>query len=185
MPINIQKFANRLKEFEDEAKQSEASKHIWRPKEGTQYIRIVPYKYDTEYPFVELKFYYKISGKTYLAPCTFGKPDPILEFVETLRASGIQSDRELAKRLEPKARTYAPIIVRKEEDKGVKFWGFGVMVYKQLLQFMSDKDWGDITSITEGNDIKIEFHKESNKKGPDGKSFPETILTPYPRKHQL
>lgn len=182
MAIDIQKLAKRLAQFEDEAKQSEASKLLWKPKEGIQQVRIVPYKFNPDSPFIELKFYYKLAGSNYLAPCTFGKPDPILEFVQTLRASGIQSQRELAKRLEPKPRTYAPIIVRGEEHLGVRFWGFGVTVFKQLLGLITDKDWGDITSLTDGNDIKVEFHKESKKKGPDGKSFPDTKITPLPRK---
>lgn len=180
--INISKLANRLKEFQNEEKQSEASKNLWKPKEGFQTVRIVPYKFNPDSPFIELQFYYKLAGATYLAPCTFGKPDPILEFVQTLRSSGIQAQRDLAKKLEPKARTYAPVIVRGEEDRGVRFWGFGVTVYKQLLKLITDPEWGDITSLTEGNDIKIEFHKESKKKGKDGKSFPETTITPLPRK---
>ena len=182
MAIDITKLANRLKEFESDSKQSEAQKYLWKPKEGLQTVRIVPYKFNPDSPFIELQFYYKLAGKNYLAPCTFGKPDPIMEFVDSMRSSGIQADRELAKKIEPKSRTYAPVIVRGEEDLGVRFWGFGVTVYKQLLTLITDSEWGDITSLTEGNDIKVEFHKESSKRGKDGKSFPETKLTPSPRK---
>ena len=182
MPIDVQKLAKRLQIFQEEEKQSEASKYVWKPKEGLQTVRIVPYRFNPDSPFIELKFYYKLGGKNYLAPCTFGKPDPIMEFVETLRSSGVQAQRELAKKLEPKPRTYAPIIVRGEEDQGVKFWGFGVTVYKQLLKLITDPEWGDITSLTEGNDIRVEFHKESKKKGKDGKAFPETSITALPRK---
>jgi len=180
--IDVQKLADRLKKFENEEKQSEASKHLWKPKEGLQTVRIVPYKFNLDSPFIELKFYYKLAGNNYLAPSTFGKPDPILEFVETLRSSGVQAQRELAKKLEPKSRTYAPVIVRGEEEQGVRYWGFGVTVYKQLLKLITNPKWGDITSLTEGNDLEIEFHKESKKKGKDGKSFPETNITPDPRK---
>ncbi len=182
MPIDISKLADRLKQFETEAKQSEATKYLWKPKEGVQTVRIVPSKHNPDSPFVELMFYYKLAGKTYLAPCTFGKPDPIQEFVQTLRSSGVAAQRELAKKLEAKPRTYAPVIVRGEEERGVRYWGFGVTVYKQLLKLITNPKWGDITSLTEGNDIEIEFHKESKKKGKDGKSFPETNLTPDPRK---
>jgi hypothetical protein len=182
MGINISKLAGRLAQFDAEEKQSEASKYLWKPKEGLQNVRIVPYTFNEDSPFVELQFYYKIAGRTFLAPCTFGKPDPIMEFVESLRFSGVQSQRELAKTLVAKPRTYVPIVVRGEEEQGVKFWGFGVTVYKQLLKLMTDDDWGDITSLTEGNDIKIEFHKVSNKKAKDGSSFPETLITPLPKK---
>ena len=180
MPVNVAKLAERLKQFEDGAKASEFAKLLWRPKEGTQTIRIVPYKFNPENPFIELKFYYKLGGNNYLAPCTFGKPDPILETIEALRASGSNEEKEIAAKLAPITRTYAPVIVRGEEDQGVRFWGFGVQVYKQLLKLMTNAKYGDITSWTEGRDIEVEFHKESKKKGKDGKSFPETTILADP-----
>ena len=183
MPLDVKFLESRLKEFQDEEKQTEASRYLWRPKEGTQVVRIVPYKYNEKSCFIELQFYYKLAGKTYLAPCTFGKPDPILEFVKTLRESGVQAQRELAKKLEPKLRTYAPIIVRGQEEQGVKFWGFGKLVYKQLLKLtVNTKMWGDITSLTDGNDLEVEFHKISKKKTKDGQIIPDTSITPDPRK---
>ena len=178
--VNVSKLADRLKQFEDGAKASEFAKLLWKPKEGTQTVRIVPYKFNAENPFIELKFYYKLGGNNYLAPCTFGKPDPILETVESLRSSGSNEEKEIASKLAPVTRTYAPVIVRGEEDQGVRFWGFGVTVYKQLLKLMTNSKYGDITSWTDGRDIEVEFHKESKKKGRDGKSFPETNILADP-----
>ena len=182
MAVNVQKLAARLKEFEDGQKASEFAKLLWKPKEGLQTLRIVPYKFNPDSPFIELKFYYNLGGNHYLAPCTFGKPDPILEVIETLRSSGSNEEKEIAAKLNPTARTYAPVIVRGEEDQGVRYWGFGVTVYKQLLKLMTNAKWGDITSWTEGNDIDVEFHKESTKKNAKGQSFPETTITPCPQK---
>jgi hypothetical protein len=180
MPVNVAKLAERLKQFEESAKSSEFAKLLWKPKEGTQTVRIVSYKFNPENPFIELKFYYKLGGNNYLAPCTFGKPDPILETIDALRASGSNEEKEIAAKLAPVTRTYAPIIVRGEEDQGVRFWGFGVQVYKQLLKLMTNAKYGDITSWTDGRDIEVEFHKESKKKGKDGKSFPETTILADP-----
>lgn len=180
MAVNVSKLAERLKQFEDGAKASEFAKLLWKPKEGTQTVRIVPYKFCPDNPFIELKFYYKLGGNNYLAPCTFGKPDPIMETIEDLRAGGSNEEKEIAAKLAPVTRTYAPIIVRGEEDQGVRFWGFGVQVYKQLLKLMTNAKYGDITSWTDGRDIEVEFHKESKKKGKDGKSFPETNILADP-----
>lgn len=182
MAINVKLLANRLKEFEDGQKASDFAKALWKPKEGLQKVRIVPYKFNPENPFIELKFYYGIGGKHYLAPCTFAKPDPISEVIETLRSNGSNEEKTIAQSLSPVARTYVPVVVRGEEELGVRFWGFGVTVYKQLLGLMTNADWGDITSLTEGNDIQVEFHKVSKKKNAKGESFPETILTPLPQK---
>jgi hypothetical protein len=177
MAVNVQKLAERLKQFEDGQKSSEFAKLLWKPKEGSQTVRIVPYKFNPDSPFIELKFYYNLGGKHYLAPCSFGKPDPILEVIESLRASGSNEEKEIANKLAPTSRTYAPIIVRGEEQEGVKFWGFGVTVYKQLLKLMTNAKYGDITSWTEGRDIEVEFRKVSNKKDvKTGKSFPETTI---------
>lgn len=183
MAINIQKLAERLREFEDGQKASEFSKLLWKPKEGTQTARIVPYKFNPDSPFIELQFYYNLGGKHYLAPSTFGKPDPIQEVIDTLRSGGSNEEKEIAKNLQPTPRTYVPVIVRGEEAMGVRYWGFGVQVYKQLLKLMTNPHWGDITSFTEGHDIEIEFHKVSNKKNvKTGQAFPETIITPIPTK---
>lgn len=183
MAINIQKLIDRQRELEAGQNATEFSKLLWKPKEGTQRVRIVPYAFNPESPFIELQFYYNLGGKTYLAPCSFGKPDPIQEVVEALRASGSNEEKDIAKKLSPTARTYVPIIVRGEEDQGVRYWGFGVQVFKQLLKLMTNPEWGDITSYTEGNDIEVEFKKISNKKNvKTGQSFPETNITALPRK---
>lgn len=177
MPINVQKLADRLKQFEEGAKASEYAKLLWKPKEGLQVVRIVPYNFNSESPFIELKFYYKLAGNNYLAPCTFGKPDPILEAIDALRSSGSNEEKDLAAKLAPVTRTYAPVLVRGEEDMGVRYWGFGVQVYKQLLMLMTNPEWGDICSLTDGTDLDVVFHKDTGKKNAKGQSFPETRIT--------
>jgi len=53
-------------------------------------------------------------------------------------------------------RTFAPVIVRGQENEGVKFWGFGKTVYQELLSVIADPDYGDITDSMAGRDIMIE-----------------------------
>lgn len=183
MMLNIQKLKDRLNEFETGQKQQANSKLIWKPKEGENKIRIVPSKFQPDCPFFELAFYYNLGGKHYLSPACYGLPDPIQELAETLRSSGVQSEKELAKKLQPSSRTYVPIIVRGEEDQGVKYWGFGAQVYKQLLKLMTNSEWGDITSLSDGNDLTVDFKKESGKKLKGStKSLPETTILATPRK---
>jgi hypothetical protein len=183
MALNVTKLAARLKEIEDGAKNAEFANLLWKPKEGPQVIRIVPYKFNPEDPFISLQFYYKLAGKTYLAPCTFGKPDPVQECVERMRSSGSNEEKEVAKTLTPTKRTYCPIIVRGEEALGVRFWGFGVQVLKQLLALTTKPAmWGDITSLADGNDLEVVFKKDSGKRNAKGEPIPETTITPYPTK---
>ena len=56
-------------------------------------------------------------------------------------------------------RSYAPVIVRGEEDKGVRLWSFGKTVYQSLLNIMLDEDYGDITDPTSGRDVKVNCTK--------------------------
>jgi len=89
-------------------------------------------------------------------------------------------EKDWAKKNSAKTRIYVPIIVRGEENLGVRFWGFGPLVHKQLLQLIS-QDGGDITSLMDGNDIKITFKKDA-KTSPTGEKFPATIITPVLKK---
>ena len=154
---------------------------IWKPQPGSQIIRFVPYKYDLEFPFKELFFHYGIQGKTLLSLKTFGEPDPISEFAEKLKMSGNRDDFRLGKKFEPKMRTYAPMIIRGEESQGVKFWGFGKMVYQELLSIMSDEDYGDITHPMTGRDVVVDFKSAEEV----GRSFPETKVRVKPNQTPL
>jgi len=172
MALDISKLKNRLSSLSNT---NQKSNLIWKPKPGKQVVRIVPYKYSPENPFIELKFHYNINNKTYLSPDSFGRPDPIVEFANRLKKTGSKEDWQMGRKMEPKMRTFAPVIVRGEELEGVKFWGFGKQVYQELLSIISDPDFGDITDLTSGRDIVVEF-----KTAEGGASFPETSIRVKP-----
>ena len=131
--------------------------NFWKPEPGKQVVRIVPYKHNKDNPFIELFFHYGLGGnKTYLSPVSFGRPDPVDEFARKLKSTGNKDEWIQGKRLEPKMRTFVPVVVRGREDEGVKFWGFGKTVYQELLSVIADPDYGDITDPTSGRDIMIE-----------------------------
>ena len=131
--------------------------NFWKPEPGTQVVRVVPYKHNKDNPFIELYFHYNLgNNKTYLSPMSFGRPDPVAEFADKLKSTGNKDEWIQGKRLEPKMRTFAPVVVRGKESEGVKFWGFGKTVYQELLGVIADPDYGDITDATNGRDIGIE-----------------------------
>jgi len=136
---------------------SNTKDNFWKPEPGTQVVRIVPYKHNKDNPFIELFFHYNLgNNKTYLSPLSFGRPDPVAEFADKLKSTGNKDEWIQGKRLEPKMRTFAPVVVRGKESEGVKFWGFGKTVYQELLGVIADPDYGDITDATNGRDIGIE-----------------------------
>jgi len=130
---------------------------MWRPQEGEEAtVRILSFPDNDGQPFKERWFYYNIGNNPgLLAPYQFSKPDPIQELITKLRDDGSKESYELAKKLYPKMRSYAPVIVRGEEDKGVRIWSFGKTVYQSLLNIMLDEDYGDITDPIEGRDVKV------------------------------
>ena len=136
---------------------SNTKDNFWKPEPGTQVVRVVPYKHNKDNPFIELYFHYNLgNNKTYLSPMSFGRPDPVAEFADKLKSTGNKDEWIQGKRLEPKMRTFAPVVVRGKESEGVKFWGFGKTVYQELLAVIADPDYGDITDATNGRDIGIE-----------------------------
>jgi hypothetical protein len=130
---------------------------MWRPQEGEEHaVRLLSFPDNDGQPFKERWFYYNIGNNPgLLAPHQFGKPDPVQELINKLRDDGSKESYELAKKLYPKMRSYAPVIVRGEEDRGVRLWSFGKTVYQSLLNIMLDEDYGDITDPIEGRDIKV------------------------------
>ncbi|MEC7166119.1 MAG: hypothetical protein VXW41_09930 [SAR324 cluster bacterium] len=134
---------------------------MWRPQEGEEHtVSLLSFQDNDGQPFKERYFYYNIGNNPgLLAPYQFGKPDPIQELITKLRDDGSKESYELAKKLYPKMRTYAPVIVRGEEDKGVRLWAFGKTVYQSLLNIMLDEDYGDITDPSEGRDVKVSCNK--------------------------
>ena len=152
--MDINAIKSRLNQLQNT---STTASVIWKPQPGKTQIRIVPYTHNKDNPFTELFFHYSlVPNKTVLSPQSFGRPDPVQQFADKLKSSGDKDEWIQGKRIEPKMRTFAPVIVRGEENEGVKFWGFGKTVYQELLGIIADPDYGDISDSTTGRDIVVE-----------------------------
>ena len=132
------------------------TKIFWKPKVGTHLIRVVPSKFDKQNPFKEVFFHYGFTKGPILALTNWGEKDPIVEFASQLRKSTDKENWSLAKKIEPKMRVFVPVIVRGEEEKGVRLWEFGKETYQELLSMVADEDIGDFSDIYEGRDLTIE-----------------------------
>jgi hypothetical protein len=136
------------------------SKVYWKPKEEGKYqIRIVPSKLNPQNPFQEVFVHYGFSKFPIYALTNWGEKDPIVEFASQLRKTNEKDNWVLAKKLDPKMRVFAPVIVRGEEEKGVRLWEFGKEIYMQLLGIAEDEDYGDYTDIHEGRDFTVDVVK--------------------------
>jgi len=170
MGIDMKKMREKLTTLQ--SKGDRKSDLFWRPSDGEQTIRIVPTP-DGD-PFKEFWFHYDVGNNPgFLSPKrNFGEDDPLDSFVRQLWKEGSEDSIKMAKKLSARQRFFSPVIVRGEEDKGVRIWGYGKMAYQELLNLVLNPDYGDITDTDEGTDLVLTYGK------PPGAQFPQTNLTP-------
>ena len=158
--MDLKSIKNKLNALQTQGQKKEKvdySKYLWKPKqEGKYQIRIVPSKLDKNNPFREVFVHYGFGKFPIYALTNWNEKDPIVEFAKQLKQTNDKENWKLAKKLEPKMRVFAPVIVRGEEDKGVRLWEFGKEIYMQLLGIADDEDYGDYTDIHEGRDFTLE-----------------------------
>ena len=108
------------------------NKSMWfRPQDGEQVIRIVPTA-DGD-PFKEFWLHYGVGKNPAFLSLkrNYGQDDPIDNFVRALYNEGDEESVKMAKSISAKQRFFSPVLVRGEEDKGVRIWGYG----KQVEEF--------------------------------------------------
>lgn len=151
--MDLTQLKQRLASLQNpKGQKKEVSNDLWRPSVGKHQVRIVPSFYNKENPFKELYIHYGINNnKMMLSPTSYGEKDPIVEFSQKLRKT---SDWQSAKKLEPKMRVFAPVIIRGEESKNVRLWEFGKQTYMEILKLI--EEIGDFTDPVEGHDLIVE-----------------------------
>lgn len=171
MGLNLDAIKAKLNQLN---KSDDRRNNLWKPEAGKTRVRIVPYVHRKDNPFLELYFHYDIAKRSMLSPVSFGNADPVVEFAEKLKKTGSKEDWLMGRKIEPKMRTYVPVVVRGKESEGVKFWGFGKTIYTELLSIVSDPDYGDITDLMSGRDIDVEFTPA------EGGGYPKTAIRVKP-----
>ena len=177
MGIDMKKMREKLTTLQSNSERR--SDKFWRPEDGETTIRILPPP-DGD-PFKEFWFHYNVGKNPgFLSPKkNFGEDDPLDSFIRQLYKEGSEDSVKMAKNLSARQRFFAPVVVRGEEDKGVRLWGFGKMAYRELLNLVLNPEYGDITDVNEGVDLVINYGK------PAGAQFPQTTITPRRRNSPL
>jgi phage FluMu protein Com len=161
----ISSIEEKLKRFEQRKSKRQIDPRIWKPKEASHTIRLVPY-YDWPDPFMELYFHYEM-GESILCPAKtiyIDQPCPICEYVNQL----YKTDYKAAGLIRAKLRAHVPIIERgKEFDSegkpNVKLWGISDTVYKSFLTTCHENDEeGKIWDPTDGADVIVTYTKPDN-----------------------
>ena len=170
MAIDMEKMRTRMTTLKSSG--NGTSNKFWRPKDGEQTIRIIaPANGD---PFRDYWFHYNVGDAPgFLSPKkNFGEECPLDNFVRQLWKEGTEESKRMAKKLSARQRFFARVIVRGEEEEGVKVWGFGKRAYETLLGLVLNPEYGDITDAEDGTDLVVHYGK------PAGATFPETKITP-------
>ena len=155
--MNLELIKKKLQEVnEQSADRQDNSALRWVPANGKSQIRIVPSVENPDNPFTELMFYNKLAKYPILALSNFGEQDPVEEFIETLRATDDKDNWSLSGKISARPRYFVPVIVRGEEDKGVRIWSISATIYKALLSLAADDEIGDFTDIANGTDMVVE-----------------------------
>ena len=169
--MDLNKIKSRLDNLNQASKPKQTEKKdytlvYWKPKaEGKYQIRFVPSKINKDNPFQEVFMHYGVGKYPIVALTNWGEDDPIVDFTKKLRKSSESENWRLAKQLDPKMRVFAPVIVRGEEDKGVRLFEFSKTIYMELLSIADDEDYGDFTDINQGFDFVVNATKVQDRPG--------------------
>jgi len=167
MALNLDKIRKKLLDS-----QSKGKKDFWKPKKGTTtHIRLVPLKDGTDDPFKLFALHYNVGkANGFLCPKrNYDEHCPVCELASKLWEAGDPDSRKMAKDFFAKERYFSAILVRGEEDRGVKWYGYSKTAYEDFLKYALDSDYGDdVTDVKTGHDFKIEYVQ------PEGQQFPST-----------
>tara|TARA_Y100000389_G_scaffold183626_1_gene201314 strand:- start:852 stop:1706 length:855 start_codon:yes stop_codon:yes gene_type:complete len=169
--MDLNAIKNRLSSLNQDAKPRTGEKKdytlvYWKPRqEGKYQIRFVPSLLNKNNPFQEIYMHYGVGKYPIVALSNWGEQDPIVDFTKKLRTTSDSENWRLAKKLDPKLRVFAPVIVRGEEDKGVRLFEFSKTIYMELLSIADDEDYGDFTDVAEGFDFIVNASKVADRPG--------------------
>ena len=138
-------------------------------KSATKQIRILP-PAKGKSPFIEIHAHkVQVDGEWKTFPCLKHEKEeacPFCEAYDALRATGKESDKELAKKFNAKKLYVVKVIDRDNEEDGVKFWRFNHDYRKEGIY---DKIIGvlnaikkDVTHPETGRDLLITVNRNQN-----------------------
>lgn len=107
--------------------------------------------------YQETGYHYLRNGKEVKAvtcnKLTDGTECYLCEVVHELYKSKSKADKDLAKEIKASTRVFFNVLDR--SDGEAKVLGAGTMIFKEILKFFADPDWGDLTDPVAGHDLVI------------------------------
>lgn len=152
MAVDLDKIRSK---YEDLKRKSKGSKDFMQLEDGDNLVR---FRSDDNGDFYfETGYHYIKQGKDKVAVvCNKlhdGSECYLCDVVDALYKGKDKGDKELAKDLQAKARIFFCVVDR--SDGKTKILGTGNSIFKDLLKYFSDEDWGDLTDPKTGHDVVI------------------------------
>lgn len=163
-----------MKLMEDKKKEANKDGKLWfRPENDKDYkIRILP---DVdEDPFREFYMHYNVGkggkGGGFVCPNRqYDEECKVCDVVRGFYDSQIDENVKAARSIGAKPRYYSQIIVREGNKDVKKLWSYSKTIYKELLNYVTNPEYGDITDPDEGLDMTLRRTMKEN-------GFPEISL---------
>jgi hypothetical protein len=162
---NLDSIKQKINELSGNTKSGEQKTKInWAKFDiGTYDIRFVPVLdvngNALSQPFFEVAYYdnKELSEKRFPSPSQFGMPDPLKEVAMELAKDRSKEAWLVRKKLTPKERYYAPIVIRGQEEKGLQIWELSPKLCKDIYAILVHPDYAEenMFSLESGYDFTL------------------------------
>ena len=166
MAINLDELRRKHEELSGGAKANSNQSFLdtfLRLEEGTNLIRILPWKDEEKQFYAETKIHRIESSngsiRNYHCRKIHNEECPLCDTYYALWNKSTAQDDEFAnkaRQIKPRERYYMNVVARSDSgEQGVKILSVGQMIFKKIISTILDEDFGDITDLQSGHDYKI------------------------------
>lgn len=186
MALDMNKVKERLQKLQSKGSgdRIDYKKLFFKPQLGKQTVRIVPNKFNKDFPFAEVTFHNQnVFKKNIYSLENWGEKDPVVQLRKELYNDDDpetkETSQDTAKKLSTRSKAFAQVIVRGRESEGVLLWEMNKTTYENVLNILSqDEEYGDITDIMEGTDLVVEGYTDVVKIGKRSVEYVAVNITP-------
>jgi len=136
----------------------ESDSKWWKPKAGDNIIRILPSnREDGNFAYHSILHHgFKIDGKNRAFPClgAIGKKCPVCQIISYYDTETDPDIKAVIQSLTPR-HAYLMNMIERGKENGVQIYSAPKTVMRELMQYMNDEEYGDITDPEEGREVKI------------------------------
>lgn len=154
-----QSLKEKLKKRREDIKKKQSG-NVFFPKEGTTRFRVLPTG-DEDWGVEVTYFYLGNDIKGVYSPATFGKPCPIMEHYQELKAQGDEANTDLKKTMVPRKKYLIPVAIFEADSKKVdegnsnRLMQLPQRIYVQMVDMFLDSDFTEFNDKKEGYDLKL------------------------------